>query len=60
MKSSDLFFVMTFVICLMSFGAYCIGVDSCERVMQQEAIEHGYAEYDAKTGEWKWKNEVTE
>lgn len=61
MKNSDLCYliVMTIVICVVSFGAYCNGVDSCERVMQQEAIERGYAEYDAKTGEWKWKGEVS-
>lgn len=26
---------------------------------QQEAIKYGYAQYDAKTGEWKWKNSQT-
>jgi uncharacterized membrane protein YkvI len=25
-------------------------------VMQDEAVEHGAAEYDSVTGEWKWKN----
>lgn len=62
MKNSDLFYfiLMTIVICVVSFGAYCNGVDSCERVMQQEAIKRGFAEYDAKTGEWRWKGEVSE
>lgn len=26
---------------------------------QQEAIKYGYAQYDAKTGEWEWKNSQT-
>ena len=62
MKNSDLFYliVMTIVICVVSFGAYCNGVDSCERAMQQEAIERGYAEYDANTGEWRWKGDGVE
>lgn len=26
---------------------------------KKQAIEHGYAEYDNKTGEWEWKNSQT-
>ena len=62
MKNSDLLYLilMTIVICVVSFGAYCNGVDSCERVMQQEAIERGgYAEHSSN-GEWQWKGEVSE
>ncbi len=27
-------------------------------IMRKQAVEHGAAEYDSTTGEWKWKQEV--
>ncbi len=30
------------------------------QTLQQEAIEHGHAEYDSETGEWQWKDEEPE
>ena len=38
-------------------GANQTGNRQAREEMQQEAIEHGFAEYDAKTGEWKWKGD---
>ena len=62
MKNADFFccFVMSVVVVVVSFGAYCNGVDSCRKEMQQEAIERGFAEHDAKTGEWNWKGDETQ
>lgn len=31
------------------------GTEQGERTVRREAIEAGHAEYDATTGEWKWK-----
>ena len=39
---------------LMFVGAIC-GHGCANDRMQREAIEHNAAEYDSKTGEWKWK-----
>lgn len=39
----------------------CIGGCCVDDAYQRQAIERGYAEHDAKTGEWKWKeNEATD
>ena len=40
------------------FGAAIFGpIAGCQQMKeyQQEAIEHNAAEYDATTGEWRWK-----
>ncbi len=50
--------VLAFIV-LSIIGANQTGNNEGRREMQQEAIERGFAEYDAKTGEWKWKGDET-
>lgn len=38
------------MICLSAF----VSENSCNNRWQREAVARGVAEYDAKTGEWKW------
>lgn len=38
------------LICMSSF----IAENSCNSRWHREAVARGVAEYDAKTGEWKW------
>lgn len=40
-----------FILSALIFGSLLGFSDTKWR---KEAIEHGYAEHDAKTGEWKW------
>lgn len=35
----------------------CAGRSASNQGYQTEAIERGYAEYNAKTGAWQWKGE---
>lgn len=39
---------------LVSCGV-SIGKQMERTVMQRQAVEKGHAEYDSKTGQWKWK-----
>lgn len=41
-----------------SLGSLVIGY--CRRSWEKDAVEHGAAEYDSVTGEWKWKQEVAD
>lgn len=53
--------IMNFLIpCIFLFLFYIVITyyDTTYKFKKQ-AIEHGYAEYDNKTGEWKWKNSQT-
>lgn len=43
------------IVCL--FGGCFIGYDIGKTYYRQQAIERGFAEYDAKTGQWRWKGE---
>jgi hypothetical protein len=45
---------------LSVIGANQAGCIEGRDVIRQEAIERGYAEYDKKTGDWKWKGDATE
>jgi hypothetical protein len=49
----------TFIVCMV-ITSVSNGVSGCyltQREYQQQAIERGFAEYDGRTGEWKWKGE---
>ncbi len=35
--------------------SFVAGLWHGEKFMQREAIKRGFAEYDAETGEWKWR-----
>jgi uncharacterized membrane-anchored protein YhcB (DUF1043 family) len=38
-----------------------VGASQCSQIeseFKSQAIEHGFAEYDTKTGVWKWKESV--
>ena len=52
-------FVLLAIVCSV-IGAHEAGREHGIEQVQQEAIEHGYAEYDAKSGEWKWKKAEAE
>ena len=43
-------FVFSGAVTALFTGSYITKLD-----MQQQAIDHGYAEYDQTTGEWQWK-----
>lgn len=60
MKDYWFSYYLSFVLgVLMGLAAGCIiGARGTELGYQTEAIEHGAAEYDQKTGEWKWKESV--
>ena len=46
--------IVASLVWLASFGiTLCV----CQSVWQAECVARGVAEYDAKTGEWKWKVE---
>ncbi len=46
----------TILCALLLFGWGIInGVEVGRKAMQTEAIEKGYAEYNATTGNWQWK-----
>jgi hypothetical protein len=34
------------------------GHKSERRLMREEAVKRGFAEYDSKTGNWQWKGEA--
>lgn len=44
---------------IIYFIGFCIGsaitYNTTMYKFKKQAIEHGYAEYDNKTGEWEWK-----
>jgi hypothetical protein len=47
--------VIVAVMVFLAAVAGCAGgVKMAVGVYRQQAIERGYAEHDAKTGEWKW------
>ncbi len=46
--------VLVVIAGITSLG-YQIGKKDATQEFQQQAIENGAAEFDAKTGEWKWK-----
>lgn len=39
-------------------GGFLFGMIVAYRFMEAEAVKRGFAEYDAKTGAWKWKEGV--
>jgi len=42
---------------LMFVGGMFVGAKAMEEVMQSRAVNHGCAEYDSKTGKWRWNDE---
>jgi hypothetical protein len=63
--SDGLAFVL-FLLCVLCaivcsvIRAHDTGMQHGREEMQQEAIEHGFAEYNTKSGEWQWKNAEAE
>ena len=55
MKDAFSCFCYFCIACMFSFSFFCCGRDAAREQMQEHAVERGFAEYDAKTGEWKWK-----
>ena len=61
MRDSDLagFVVIAFIALVVIAATGSLGYEhgkkSATTKFQQQAIENGAAEFDAKTGEWKWK-----
>jgi len=49
-KIIEAIFIIIMMVCLWTNG-YVFG----KRYMKTTAIEKGYAEYHATTGEWQWK-----
>lgn len=43
------------LVCLWLGVGILVGFQWGWTEMQTEAIQHGYALHDAKTGEWRWK-----
>ena len=39
-------------------GGYQNGWNQGVTTMQRQAVEHGYGEHDAKTGQWRWVERV--
>lgn len=38
----------------LTVGLWC-GCHAVESKLHSDAIQNGHAEYDSKTGEWRWK-----
>jgi len=54
---------LIFMVCMMIccvIGAHNTGRQHGREEIQQEAVEQGFAEYNAKSGEWQWKKVATE
>ena len=54
-----LLFVSGAFVCT-AIGAHGTGMQHGREEIQQEAVEQGFAEYNAKSGEWQWKKVATE
>lgn len=49
------------LICCLALGfvvGAAVGGCASGRDMQEQAVERGYAQHDAKTGEWHWNDEA--
>lgn len=56
----DISVIVAIVLILFLFSAaitlgFVNGAKAERHRLNQEAIDNGYAEYDAKTGQWQWK-----
>lgn len=47
--------IATIFVVVVGAHGYRLGSELERATFQQEAIELGYAEYNAVTGEWQWK-----
>lgn len=52
-KATAIFGLGCFIFAL--FIGLWIGLSSGRHIMEQQAIEKGYAQYRTDTGEWTWK-----
>lgn len=49
--------VLTLAVACVAAGGYCgyhAGAFMQERAMQTQAVEHGFAYYHPRTGQWQW------
>lgn len=49
--------ILISMLACVAAGGYCgfhIGAFMNTRSMQSEAVEHGFAQYHPKTGDWQW------
>lgn len=45
------------IVVLFALSAFSFGGEKGKMFIQRQAIERGYAQYCATTGEWAWKGE---
>jgi hypothetical protein len=53
MKSDDAMIVVVLLAAVASI-AFILGRSDGMGSVRKQAIEHGYAEHNAKTGDWQW------
>ena len=47
--------VFLIIICFfVAISFFCVGNEVGQNVIKQEAIDHGAAQFDVKTGLWHW------
>jgi hypothetical protein len=52
-----LLLIMIMSVVMMGFIGWLIGADTTI-VLRREAIDRGFAQYNATTGKWEWKSDA--